>query len=186
MITCILMDSIIELPCKRQKCSEHFMVFYDIVMSLRPLYGILAELIGFLGVPLHKESRGAGADKDTRWDRLVVGFVRLPFSCVSGLSSLSAHATTPPCSPTTIVPLCSANNAAVRAHDGLHNVCRQISAGRGDSQRGMWSATFAYTLPLRDLMYIPYLQALCFWVCIPSRGRKSPSSSSLLSRSTVR
>jgi hypothetical protein len=48
MTTCILMDSIIELHCERQKCSEHFIVFYDIVMNLRPLYGILAVLIGFL------------------------------------------------------------------------------------------------------------------------------------------
>jgi hypothetical protein len=43
MITCILMDSITELPCKRQKCSEHFMVIYDIV--IKPVYGILAGLV---------------------------------------------------------------------------------------------------------------------------------------------
>jgi hypothetical protein len=33
MITCILMDSIMELPCKRQKCSEHFMVICDIMIK---------------------------------------------------------------------------------------------------------------------------------------------------------
>jgi hypothetical protein len=26
-------DSIVEPPCKRQKCSEHFMVIYDIVIK---------------------------------------------------------------------------------------------------------------------------------------------------------
>jgi hypothetical protein len=49
------MNSIIELPY--QKCSEHFMVFYDSVIKasltlrLQPLYGILAKLIGFLQIP---------------------------------------------------------------------------------------------------------------------------------------
>jgi hypothetical protein len=33
MIICILMDFIVELPCKHQKCSEHFMVIYDIVIK---------------------------------------------------------------------------------------------------------------------------------------------------------
>jgi hypothetical protein len=32
-ITYILMNSIIELPCERQKCSEHLKVFYDIVIE---------------------------------------------------------------------------------------------------------------------------------------------------------
>jgi hypothetical protein len=40
MITCILMDSIVELPCKRQKYSEHFMVIYDIVWDLSRSYRI--------------------------------------------------------------------------------------------------------------------------------------------------
>jgi hypothetical protein len=34
MITCILIDSIIELPRKGQKCSERFIEIYDIVIEL--------------------------------------------------------------------------------------------------------------------------------------------------------